>query len=241
MKDDAGALKIKDGSGKDVTLTALNRSWWKGETGRVWVDHNPLEAMATDESWLKTFGITKTDAIREIVGDRIPKKASWLEVGCSRGAHMSVIRGLGYGDLTGVDLCFEPLRDSDEGYVPVQGDVSNLPIKSRSFDVVTTSGVLMLTGGPAVGMKKAVEEIGRVSNEWMLVTEPWHEKPMICIHHLEDRNFPPTVVLPWDKYLTHHLTDFEIVNGGMWENLNNDPEKDTRLFPMSMVLMRRKQ
>lgn len=225
--------------GRRFALTDLQRTWWKGKTGQEWVHFNPEDASGQDDIWMQNWGIKKTDAFRQVIGDtEIPTKMSWLEMGCSRGAHMSVMEALGWSDLTGVDICHEPLANANEGFIPIQGDAVTMPFKDQSFDGFTSSGSLIGFGAPQSGLKKAVKEIDRVTREWLLIAEPWRESPMICVHHLKDRDYPPSVVLPWEDFLTYQMPGWEVLGREVWYNLN-DPNAEKGQFPICVLLMRR--
>jgi SAM-dependent methyltransferase len=79
------------------------------------------------------------------------RKKLVLECGCGAGPDTEILRKFGATvvsvDLAGVDACRANVRDAGEGCI-VQADITNLPFRHRSFDVVFCHRVLQHTPEP---------------------------------------------------------------------------------------------
>lgn len=179
------------------------RDAWCGATGEDWAKRNPLAATDTDASYGVRYATTKTDVLRS-VADPLPVDASFLDVGCSRGAHAVTLAGLGFTDFVGVDLNLGALRSSAYRW-RVAADATCLPFGADAFDVATTSGGLMHVTPD--DLPETIRGLARIARRWLLICEQWYPvslmldygdlMPMSWIHRWEDvlRAFLPDWVL----------------------------------------------
>lgn len=223
--------------GKKTSMTHMCRALWKGITGQQWVDHNPKTSQEHDGFWIRDYGKAKTRVITELTDGFVPDGASWLEVGSSLGAHLGCVRACGWTDLTGIDLCYEAVEHALDPYARVVADGQRMPFKDDMFDVSTSSGTLMLVGGPEVGLHNVVLEMGRVTKRYILIFEPYFNKFQINLHNIENRPFPPSLVMPWDQYFKKVLPDWELVGAELLPS-RKDPDGDMFYFPMCAMLFR---
>lgn len=83
-----------------------------------------------------------------------------LECGCGAGADTEVLLGLGArvlaADLAGVDVARRNLGDREELCL-VQADITDLPLKQRSFDIVFCHRVLQHTENPAETLRHILQ------------------------------------------------------------------------------------
>lgn len=228
---------LQNSEGIKMSMTTMCRTLWKGVTGQQWIDHNPTTAKAHNELWSRDYGISKSDAIKNIVRGMIPEDASWLEIGSSMGAHLGCVRVCGWSDLSGIDLCYESVEDASDPYSRFVADGQNIPFADNSFDVVTSSGTLMLVGGPETGLSKVVSEMARVSRRYILVFEPYFTKFQLNLHSIEDRPFPPTMVIPWEKYFSATLPEWEIASAALFPSKKETPDENIHWFPMCGILL----
>ena len=142
---------------------------WRGPQGAAYATRNPRTVEALDESYRRRFGTTRTELGRRFLRF-VPRGASVLEVGCSNGVQLAVLRALGfYGPMVGCDLNREAMIDSTELVVAADGGA--LPFPWRSFDLVFTSGTLMHVSFSA--RAAFCREILRVAKRWIWGFEPW--------------------------------------------------------------------
>ena len=141
--------------------------------------------------WQSQFGVDWTDrtevkpdsrvgAFRDILS-HLPVK-SILEVGCNTGYNLIALSRIGNYKLVGIDPQIYATKQAMEcGLECSVADCFNLPYLNASFDLVFTVGVLMHV--TPVDMPRAVKELCRVSNRYVLVIEyfspgeislPWH-------------------------------------------------------------------
>jgi hypothetical protein len=224
--------------GKKTSMTHMCRALWKGITGQQWVDHNPRTAEDHDAFWLRDYGIAKTRMIKKLGEGIVPTDASWLEIGSSLGAHLGCVRACGWSDLTGIDLCYEAVEDAADPYNRIVADGQKIPFPDDEFDVSTSSGTLMLVGGPEVGLYNVVKEMARVTRKHIMIFEPYYTKLQINIHDIKDRPFPPSLVIPWDEYFKMVLPDWEMVAGEVLPS-QKDTDGDYFWFPMCAMLFQK--
>ena len=145
---------------------------WRGPQGAAYAARNPHTVAALDASYQKRFGLTRSDMARRFLRF-VPRGASMLEVGCSNGVQLGVLRSLGYyGPLIGCDVAFSNMPGCGEPHLVAEGEA--LPFPGRSFDLVFTSGVLMHV--PFHARAQFCGEILRVTRRWVWGFEPWSSK-----------------------------------------------------------------
>jgi SAM-dependent methyltransferase len=169
---------------------------WQGEQGETWAERNPVAVEDTDESWMRRYGFPKSRVMEEALRD-VPRETSWLEIGCSAGAHLRVLRSLGFENLAGVDV-------NDAGFDlaskmgPVQvAEGKDLPFEDRSFGGVTTSGSLMHCG-PTPNIRDTFIEMMRVADRYIFLIELWNDPATVIMF---GELLPPAWTLPWEKGL----------------------------------------
>ncbi|MFC1884320.1 class I SAM-dependent methyltransferase [Thermodesulfobacteriota bacterium] len=95
--------------------------------------------------------------------------SSALEVGCGDGRVSNYIKeGI---DLTGIDI--DPVRIKDFPGKKFIGDISILPLKKESFDLVLACEVLEHLDDES--LNHTIEEISRITSKYILVTVPYKE------------------------------------------------------------------
>ena len=165
---------------------------WRGIQGAAWAQRNPKGSDDTDVSWRIRFGHSKRVWLRTFLRGAVPPDSTWLDVGCSAGAHMRAMNEIGLRCWAGCDLN-HPAMDG----VPaaVVADVRHLPYADASFDGVTCSGTLMHTGGEG-HLMQALREMARVARSYMLFVELWQPQPM----KVDFKGLMPGAwVYPWER------------------------------------------
>lgn len=103
---------------------------------------------------------------------KICKPVKILDVGCGEGETIVKLKQSKIGkSLEGVDNSANALRIGRKIYPGINiktGDIYNLPYKDNSFDVVVCTEVLEHLDNP----QKALLELRRVSNKYMLLSVP---------------------------------------------------------------------
>lgn len=169
---------------------------WLAYQSAAWAARNPVDVEATDNSFRTRYGLTKTWAVRDALRG-VPRDIACLEVGCSAGGFMAVLRSLGFQDLTGTDIGLEPLLSHVKPRAPlVHADAHHLPFKDGAFDMVATAGTLMHLG-PAKRMTESLQGLARVTRRWLFVAELYApgSKPMLVSF---GELLPPVWLYAWD-------------------------------------------
>lgn len=131
--------------------------FWLGKFGQDWTGRNDVDPD------------TRISAFKRMVGD-LPVK-SILEVGCNRGFNLIALSKIKDYELTGIDILLDALQKSvcPLSISLVEADCHNIPFPDDSFDLVFTSGLLMLF--EIEDTLKVIEELIRVSKRYILVIE----------------------------------------------------------------------
>jgi ubiquinone/menaquinone biosynthesis C-methylase UbiE len=146
----------------------MNKKLWKGSD---YLDRNPKTGAEQDALYLGYFGLTRTTMNERFLKD-IPKDTSILEVGCGSGCELDLLRGMGFTNLKGVDINPKAVEFCrGKGLDVVVADAEALPFGDSSFDLVMTNGLLIHI--PLEKLEKAMDEIVRVSREYVLGFEYW--------------------------------------------------------------------
>ena len=185
------AAQAKDLAGYESDPGRAAREWQTYQ-GERWANRNPMDALATDESFRYRYGITKTWAARDALRE-LPRDLSFIEVGCSRGAHLNLLRSLGFSKLYGMDISLPALQQVGESNV-CQGDAAHLPFADGAADVVTTAGSMMHFG-PADRMQASIRELARVTRRYLFVAELWSNQQMIVSF---GELLPPVWLFQWE-------------------------------------------
>jgi ubiquinone/menaquinone biosynthesis C-methylase UbiE len=98
--------------------------------------------------------------------------ASILDVGCSAGGYVRLLRARGYRAV-GLDLLFDPLWSQDRVLPCLAGDAVALPVADRSFETVISFETLEHLQQP----EAALAEFHRVARRNVILTVPDCETP----------------------------------------------------------------
>jgi len=140
---------------------------WKGEFGREYTDRNTFDVDALDALYRKNYGTTRT-AINQDLLSGVSKDASFLEVGCNTGNQLLLLRGMGFSNLSGVELqpyALEIARSRLPNVALGQGSALAIPHGDDCFDVVFTSGVLIHIAPE--DLPRAMDEIHRCARTFV--------------------------------------------------------------------------
>ncbi len=183
-----------------LTDADQERVEWERE-GKAWADRNPKDDEGTDANWLESYGCRKTDVIRAMLSGWARPETTWLEPGCSAGAHMRCMIFAGWPDILGCDVCVSAMEDSTLRESMRYGDLAALPYPDRSFDGITTSGTLMHMV-PGERAHAALKEIDRVARWAYLSFEVWQPSTRSVQY---DTGLPPAILCPWQITLPTYL------------------------------------
>lgn len=113
----------------------------------------------------------------------IPKKIrSVLDIGCGDGYRCSILKEK-IEAVSGIDISEVRIRRAKKMFKDIEfrvGDVTTLPYKDRSFDLVVAVEVLEHVSH----FEKSIKEMKRVSKKFAAFTVPYKEEPqkIICPH-----------------------------------------------------------
>ena len=140
---------------------------WSGEFGRSYTQRNDLGLDGLEQLYQAQFGIHRRALNRLFLGD-LPRNLSILEVGCNVGNQLALLAGMGFTQLTGMDIqryALEQARNRLPDAGLLQGSALALPFPDQAFDLVFTSGVLIHVHPDH--LHKVLAEIYRVTRRWI--------------------------------------------------------------------------
>src|ERR1700690_243739 len=76
---------------------------WASDFGRDYTARNTFDSAELDALWMTKYGVTRTAMNRKILGV-VPTDARILEVGCNVGNQLLLLHGMGYHNLSGIDV-----------------------------------------------------------------------------------------------------------------------------------------
>lgn len=112
---------------------------------------------------VEAFSMPKISEVVKTTGMSIDTKV--LDVGCGNGYLTLYLSKV--ADVTGIDLS-EKMLSLNPCNKLVHGNALNLPFGNNSFDIALEANLLHHLDNP----KKAVDEMTRVSKEWVVLIEP---------------------------------------------------------------------
>ncbi len=141
---------------------------WATDFGREYTDRNTLDPAELDALYLANYGVTRTALNRKVLGE-VPASARILEVGCNVGNQLLLLHGMGYTNLSGIDVQDYAIQLA-QTRVPdasiIEGSALDIPFPDSHFDLVSTSGLLIHIA-PA-DLSKVLNAVHRVAKTWIL-------------------------------------------------------------------------
>ena len=124
---------------------------------------------------VKAFAQPKVNFLKKYTS--LSNDFTLLDVGCGNGYFTHYLAKL--YDVTGLDFSKEMLNQNSHHKL-VQGDAENLPFKNSSFDIVFCSNLLHHLADPKI----AIKEMIRVSNKYIILSEPNRNNPLMYLFGL---------------------------------------------------------
>jgi len=144
---------------------------WAGDFGRAYTARNTFDPSQLDALWMTNYGVTRTAMNRKLLG-AVPSDARILEVGCNVGNQLLLLYGMGFTNLSGIDVqsyAVQIAQTRVPGASIIEGSALDIPFPERHFDLVFTSGLLIHIA-PA-DLPGVLNEIHRVAKTWILGSE----------------------------------------------------------------------
>ena len=153
---------------------------WKGEEGARYLERNFTEGSRYKErrSFYNLF-------------EELPSRDySILEVGCSCGLNLSILKDRGFNNLTGIDIGAAAVAEARMRHPEatiLEGSILSLPFADGEFDVVFSSGVL-IHQNPAAELFQVMDEMYRCSSRYILGLEDFSDE-MLSINYRNKNGF----------------------------------------------------
>lgn len=173
---------------------------WKSKFGKDYTDRNIIDPNI------------RIDAFKRMIGDLRIERI--LEVGCSSAHNLVALSKIGNYKLTGIEpleYAVKKAREGSNSICVLEGDCFEIPFIDSYFDLVFTCGVLIHI--VAKDLSKAIDEIYRVSKEYILAIE--YYAPRDTTIHYRGHND-----LLWKrdfkKYFLQQKSYLKCVDEGFW-------------------------
>jgi len=196
---------------------------WASDFGRDYTARNTFDPAELDALWMTNYGVTRTAMNRKILGV-VPPDARILEVGCNVGNQLLLLHGMGYTNLSGIDVqgyAVQIAQTRVPGASVIEGSALDIPFPDRHFDLVFTSGLLIHIS-PA-DLPRVLHEIHRVARTWILGSEYYAP-------NLTEINYRGHEDLLWKddfaKLYQHQFADLQLLQEERLPYLNS-PNTDT--------------
>lgn len=146
--------------------TNPQEEFWSGDDGRTYMIKNRVEEGRLEDR------AAFFDLFYEF-----PRDLPILEVGCNVGINLSILRKMGFTNLSGIDI-YSSAISVGEKFVPgahfAVGSILELPYADEEFGAVFSSGVL-IHQDPTGPLTTAMEEMLRCSSQYILGFEDYAE------------------------------------------------------------------
>ena len=138
--------------------------------------HQPAEALyyECDEFWKQGMLLDEQNQQRiEETAALVPNSVrSLADIGCGNGIFLHYLQSKFNFSLLGVDRSQQALRHVQVN--KIQADIINVPVGDHAFDCVTCLEVLEHI--PYVNYQNALQELARISSQYILISVPYREK-----------------------------------------------------------------
>jgi pseudaminic acid biosynthesis-associated methylase len=138
-----------------------------------------------------------------------------LEIGCNIGHNLMAISKIGDFQLTGLEPSKYAVlhgRSSSTDISILEGNIFDVPFKDGYFELVFTSGVLIHIS--LADLPKAIDEMYRVSNKYILVIECYAEDETVIPYRGHN-------ALLWKRDFKKHFLErypnLKLLRNGYWD------------------------
>lgn len=136
---------------------------WTGDFGREYTDRNIFGPRRLQRFYTERYGVSRVDMNRRFIG-RLSRQSRILEVGTNAGNELLCLRGMGFKNLSGIDVQSYAAKKAAlrvRGSRIACASAFDIPFDDGSFDLVYTTGVLIHIA--PTDIPAAMSEIRRVS------------------------------------------------------------------------------
>jgi pseudaminic acid biosynthesis-associated methylase len=141
---------------------------WEGAFGRAYTDRSILSPMCLDKLYVDTWGVSRSQMIRDFLMPVKKNIKKVLEVGCNVGNQLNMLQKLGFQNLYGIEIqryAIEKAKKLSKGIDIIRASAFDIPFKDRYFDLVFTAGVLIHISPEDIS--RALDEIYRCSKRYI--------------------------------------------------------------------------
>ena len=120
------------------------QDFWEGDFGDSYIKRNS-SLDQVNEIYKKQTGITQEEIFKEFF-EPFKRDISIIELGCNIGLKLSILKKMGFVNLTGVEINKNALKEAQQNNPEInfiQSSIEEFNPNQEKFDLVFTSGVLI--------------------------------------------------------------------------------------------------
>jgi len=149
-----------------IINNASQRGFWTGSFGDKYIDRN-YSLKQINELYKSQTGITVEKIFNDFF-DNIDRNSKILEVGCNIGINLSVLRNMGFSNLSGLDVSKKALDIAKKNYPEINfynSSIEEFDSQGKKYDLVYTAGVLIHINPSTIN--HVIDKIANLSNRYI--------------------------------------------------------------------------
>ena len=155
-------------------LNTNQREFWKGDFGEDF--RNRASTLENNNQWyMENVGIPEEDFWKKYFS-KLDKDLKIIELGCNVGVKLSILKKMGFNNLTGVEInknAYEIAKRNDPSITWINSSIDSFD-PDESFDLVFTSFVLIHINPEA--LNSIIKKMINVSKKYIFGFENYAEK-----------------------------------------------------------------
>ena len=159
---------------KENLTTKTAENIWVGDFGDEYLDR--VSNFEEEELRYKNdTGVTQKELYKECFDD-LDRNISILEVGCNRGLKLSMLKKMGFTNLSGIEVnqkAYEYAKKENPTAKIFHSSIENFDSKSTQYDLVFTSTLLIHI--PPEALEKVISKIINLSRKYIFGYEFYSE------------------------------------------------------------------
>ena len=161
----------------EIGVCSLNeeQQFWNGKEGDGYIKRN--QDLTNFQYHTDRLSITQS------FFKDIPRDASILEIGCNTGNIITILRDMGFTDITGIDINAKAISIIEKKfpqYTFIHSAIEDFP-PTKKYDLVYTSGVLIHIHPNNIA--RTINKIKTLSRKWIFGFEYYSEITMAQNYH----------------------------------------------------------
>ena len=141
---------------------------WNSDFGKKYTNRNIYSPAQLDKLYIQTWGVSRSQMIKEFLMPVKKDVVKVLEVGCNVGNQLRILQKFGFPELYGIEVqsyAIEKAKKITKNISIIKGSALDIPFKDGYFDLVFTADLLIHI--PPKYIYKALDEIYRCAKKYI--------------------------------------------------------------------------